>query len=154
MLVLRLINESLLFALRAIGVNKTRTMLSLLGITIGIFSVITVFTIFDSMENSIKKSIDSLGNNILFITKWPWSMDIGDDYPGGSIISDLNPVLLTCMRSIAEAVWPKQFRSWLELIKQLNTRIVLYRIPQSWAFHTIITGLCLLIWVQDDILRP
>lgn len=81
MIVLRLINESLLFALRAIGMNKTRTMLSLLGITIGIFSVITVFTIFDSMENSIKKSIDSLGNNILFVTKWPWSMDLSDEYP-------------------------------------------------------------------------
>ncbi len=59
--------------------NKTRTILSLLGITIGIFCIIAVFTVFDSMENSIKSEIDSLGNNVVFIQKWPWSME--DNYP-------------------------------------------------------------------------
>ncbi len=79
MILLRLINESLMFALQAIRVNKVRTMLSLLGITIGIFSVISVFTVFDSMEKSIKNSIESLGDNVLFIQKWPWAM--GGNYP-------------------------------------------------------------------------
>lgn len=78
-LVLRLIRESYLFALHAIIVNKLRTFLSLVGITIGIFSVISVFTVFDSMENEIKSSIESLGNNVLFVDKWPWMM--GGDYP-------------------------------------------------------------------------
>lgn len=72
MLIFRLINESFIFALQAIWVNKIRTILSLLGITIGIFSVISVFTVFDSMEKSIKTTIESLGNNVLFIQKWPW----------------------------------------------------------------------------------
>lgn len=79
MIIIRLINESLLFALQAIRVNKTRTFLSLLGITIGIFSVISVFTVFDSMERSIHKSIEGIGDNGLFIQKWPWAM--GGDYP-------------------------------------------------------------------------
>ena len=79
MILIRLINESFIFALQAIRVNKVRTLLSLLGITIGIFSVISVFTVFDSMERSIKSSIDSLGDNVLFIQKWPWSM--GGSYP-------------------------------------------------------------------------
>jgi putative ABC transport system permease protein len=60
--------------------NKVRTLLSLLGITIGIFSIISVFTIFDSMENSIRTSINSLGNDVLFVQKWPWAMG-GSDYP-------------------------------------------------------------------------
>jgi putative ABC transport system permease protein len=77
--ILRLIRESYLFAFQAIIVNKVRTILSLLGITIGIFCIISVFTIFDSMENSIRKSIASLGNNVLYIQKWPWAM--GGDYP-------------------------------------------------------------------------
>ena len=47
---LRLFRESYLFAIQAIVVNKVRTILSLLGITIGIFCVISVFTVFDSME--------------------------------------------------------------------------------------------------------
>jgi putative ABC transport system permease protein len=76
---LKLIFESLLFAINALSVNKIRTFLSLLGITIGIFSIISVFTIFDSLENSIKSEINSLGNNVIFIQKWPWSM--GGEYP-------------------------------------------------------------------------
>jgi putative ABC transport system permease protein len=78
-LILRLIRESYIFAFQAIIVNKVRTILSLLGITIGIFCVISVFTVFDSMENSIRKSIASLGNNVLYVQKWPWSM--GGEYP-------------------------------------------------------------------------
>lgn len=78
-LILRLIRESYLFAFQAIRVNKVRTILSLLGITIGIFCVISVFTVFDSMENAIRKSIASLGSNVLYVQKWPWSM--GGDYP-------------------------------------------------------------------------
>lgn len=78
-LILRLIRESYLFAFQAIIVNKVRTILSLLGITIGIFCVISVFTVFDSMEIAIRKSIASLGSNVLFVQKWPWSM--GGDYP-------------------------------------------------------------------------
>lgn len=78
-LILRLVRESYLFAFQAIVVNKVRTILSLLGITIGIFCVISVFTIFDSMESSIRKSIASLGSNVLYVQKWPWAM--GGDYP-------------------------------------------------------------------------
>ncbi len=78
-LFLRLLRESYLFAFQAIIVNKLRTILSLLGITIGIFAVITVFTIVDSMQLTIRKNIESLGNNTLFIQKWPWAF--GGDYP-------------------------------------------------------------------------
>lgn len=69
---IRLIKESLLFAFNAIMVNKTRTILSLLGITIGIFSIISVFTVFDSLERQIHSSLDKVGSNVLFIQKWPW----------------------------------------------------------------------------------
>jgi putative ABC transport system permease protein len=76
---LKLLRESYLFALHEIVVNKVRTLLSLLGITIGIFSIISVFTIFDSMEINIRNQINSLGNDVLFVQKWPWAM--GGDYP-------------------------------------------------------------------------
>jgi len=76
---LKLLRESFSFAFQSIIVNKVRTLLSLLGISIGIFSVISVLTIFDSMEIAIRSSLDELGENVLFIQKWPWSM--GGDYP-------------------------------------------------------------------------
>jgi len=78
-IILKLIHESLLFAISSLVVNKVRTILSLLGITIGIFSIIAVFTVFDSLQDSIKTEINSLGNDVLFIQKWPWAM--GGDYP-------------------------------------------------------------------------
>ena len=76
---IKLFKESFIMALHEIVVNKVRTLLSLLGITIGIFSIISVFTIFDSMEKEIKDSISSLGNDVLFIQKWPWAMS--GDFP-------------------------------------------------------------------------
>jgi putative ABC transport system permease protein len=79
MLFLKLLYESLLFSFNALVINKVRTLLSLLGITIGIFSIIAVFTVFDSLEGAIKSEINSLGSNVLFIQKWPWAM--GGDYP-------------------------------------------------------------------------
>ena len=79
MLILRLIRESYLFAIQEIIVNRVRTVLSLLGITIGIFCIISVFTIFDSLEIAIRNNIASLGSNVLFIEKWPWVG--GSDFP-------------------------------------------------------------------------
>lgn len=79
MITLKLLYESLLFAINALVINKVRTLLSLLGITIGIFSIIAVFTVFDSLEGAIKSEISSLGSNVMFIQKWPWAM--GGDYP-------------------------------------------------------------------------
>jgi len=78
MIILRLIRESYLFAVQSLLANKLQTTLSLLGITIGIFSVITVFTLIDSLEYKIKSSINSLGDEIIYIQKWPW---IFGDFP-------------------------------------------------------------------------
>lgn len=80
LLLAKLIAESFRFALVALVVNKVRTILSLLGITIGIFSIVSVFSVFDSLEKTIRDDINSLGDNVLFIQKWPWAMG-GSDYP-------------------------------------------------------------------------
>ncbi len=77
MILLKLIYESLVFAYKSLIINKVRTVLSLLGITIGIFSIISVFTIFDSLQSNITSEINSLGSNVLFIQKWPWVMGGG-----------------------------------------------------------------------------
>ncbi len=72
---LKMIKESFLFAYNSVSVNKFRTFLSLFGITIGIVSIISVFTVFDWMENGIKTSIESLGDNTIYVAKWPWTPD-------------------------------------------------------------------------------
>ena len=72
---LKMFRESFLFAFGSVTVNKLRTFLSLFGITIGIVSIISVFTVFDWMENSIRDSIASLGDNTIYVEKWPWASD-------------------------------------------------------------------------------
>ncbi|MFN8239182.1 MAG: ABC transporter permease [Bacteroidales bacterium] len=72
---LRLFREGIIFAFKSVVVNKLRTFLSLFGITIGIFSIISVFTVLDWMEKSIRESIASLGDNVVYVQKFPWSFD-------------------------------------------------------------------------------
>ena len=69
----RLLKEGFIFAVNSIVVNKLRTFLSLFGITIGIFSIISVFTVLDWMEKAVRDSVATLGNDIVYVQKWPWS---------------------------------------------------------------------------------
>ncbi len=78
-LTFRLIYESLLFALGALRENLLRTILSLLGVTVGIFAIISVLTLVDSLEKSIKTSFNFLGSDVIYVAKWPWLFV--DDYP-------------------------------------------------------------------------
>lgn len=73
MLALRLIIESLSFAWKALKSNLLRTILSLLGVTIGIFSIIAVLTIVDSLERNIRDSFNFLGSDIIYLDKWPFT---------------------------------------------------------------------------------
>jgi len=82
MLITRLILESFSFAYNSLQGNKLRTFLSLLGITIGIFAIISVFTVIDSLEHYIRNSLNSLGSNMVYIQKWPWTPPEGEtEYP-------------------------------------------------------------------------
>ena len=78
-MVITLLKESIVFAWQALVSNKLRTFLSLLGITIGIFAIISVFTVVDSLERNLRGSVQSLGDNVVFVMKWPWTF--GPDYP-------------------------------------------------------------------------
>lgn len=77
---IRLTFESFRFAWNALKGNLLRTVLSLLGVTIGIFSIIAVFTIVDSLEKSIRKSMSFIGDNVIYVQKWPWQFG-GSVYP-------------------------------------------------------------------------
>lgn len=66
---LRLIKESFSFAMSALRNNKLRTLLSLLGITIGIFSIIAVLAAVDSLDRKIKKDLSSLDKNTIYLMK-------------------------------------------------------------------------------------
>ncbi len=80
MVIIRLVWESLVMAVQSVTVNRLRATLSLLGITIGIFAIIAVFTIVDSLETNIRESVNSLGSDIIYLEKWPWAPEEGEEY--------------------------------------------------------------------------
>lgn len=67
---LRLLKESFGFAMNALRTNKLRTLLSLLGVTIGIFSIIAVLAAVDSLDRKIRDDISSLDNSSIFLFKY------------------------------------------------------------------------------------
>ena len=72
--------ESLIFAYQALRSNIMRTTLSLLGVSVGIFAIVAVFTAVDSLNKNIRSEIDSFaGSGVLYVGKWPWLMQ--NNYP-------------------------------------------------------------------------
>ncbi len=78
MLFIRLTIESFRFASSALRENKMRTFLSLIGITIGIMTIIGVFSAVDTFRAKLQSSVDRLGSNTIYIQKWPW--EFGGEY--------------------------------------------------------------------------
>lgn len=66
----RLLKESFVFAVNALKNNKLRTFLSLLGVTIGIFSIIGVLAAVDSLEREVKGSFSSLDSDTMIIMRF------------------------------------------------------------------------------------
>jgi putative ABC transport system permease protein len=75
LLTLRLTFESFAFAWQALRANLLRTLLSLLGVTVGIFAIIAVFTVVDSLEANVRQSMSFMGDKVVYVGKWPWTFD-------------------------------------------------------------------------------
>jgi len=72
-----LFKEIIKMALSSLGVNKLRSSLTMIGITIGVFSVISVMTAIGALQNSIENGISFLGSNIFQFAKYPVNIDAG-----------------------------------------------------------------------------
>lgn len=78
-LILKIFTESISLAWQELRTNKLRAFLSILGISIGIFCIISVFTVTDTLEINVKQSVQKLGDNVVYVQKWPWSFE--ENYP-------------------------------------------------------------------------
>ncbi|WP_158961442.1 ABC transporter permease [Myroides fluvii] len=63
----RLLLSSFQFAINALRTNKLRTLLSLLGVTVGIFSIIAVLAAVDSMDRTIKSELSGFDRNMIYV---------------------------------------------------------------------------------------
>ncbi|MBW7887954.1 MAG: ABC transporter permease [Bacteroidetes bacterium] len=71
------IQESISMAMFAVRSNKLRSTLTLLGIGVGVFSIIGVMTAMGVLQNAIESGISSLGANTFQIQKYPAIMGGG-----------------------------------------------------------------------------
>lgn len=73
----RLAGESLSFTLGQLKANKFRTFLSLLGVSIGIFSIVAVFMAIDSLKATVSEGLKQLDMNTINVSKWPMGAEDG-----------------------------------------------------------------------------
>ena len=114
MILLRILKESVFFALHSLLSNKLRTFLSLLGVTIGIFAIIAVLAAVDSLETNVRGELSDLGDDVVYVQKWPWGG--GGNAPWWKYMNRPNPTYKDFQKltktfykadAIAMAVYPK-----------------------------------------------
>ena len=66
-------------ALSSLGANKLRAALTMIGITIGVFSIISVMTAIGALQSSIESGISFLGSNIFQFGKYPVNISAGGE---------------------------------------------------------------------------
>src|SRR6266516_815370 len=74
-----LFSEIIKMALASLGANKLRAALTMIGITIGVFSVISVMTAIGALQSSIESGISFLGSNIFQFAKYPANVNVGGE---------------------------------------------------------------------------
>ena len=124
--------------------NKLRTFLSLLGITIGIFAIISVFTVLDSLERNIRSSISSFGDDVIYVQKWPWIMAKGN-YPWWKFVNRpvvkyreakfLDKKLTKAECVVFSAGIRKDVTLYGNLVKNVKIQFVTYDYPKVQNFE-------------------
>ncbi|MDX2249590.1 MAG: ABC transporter permease [Bacteroidia bacterium] len=72
--------EGIKIAFTAIGANRLRAFLTMLGVATGIFAIVGILTMVNSMQTSITKNLSALGNTTIFVHHWPWQDNRNDWY--------------------------------------------------------------------------
>src|SRR5437867_5578195 len=76
-----LLLETLTMALRALVANRLRSFLALLGIVIGVGTVIGMVALINGFQRSFQQSIRSLGNNTIYIRRIRPGVNFSDGVP-------------------------------------------------------------------------
>jgi len=66
------VKEGLVIAFRAIRANKMRSILTTLGVVIGIVSVTLMATAIEGLNRAFEKSASAFGSKVVYVQKWPW----------------------------------------------------------------------------------
>lgn len=126
-------------ALQELWKNKLRTFLSLFGVTIGIFCIISVLSTVQSLEHNLQKEIKSLGTNTIYIDKWDYSAGGGPDYPWWKFVNRPQPKYEE-LRHIKERTGTAQYAAFkiqvmdnVEVNDNVLNQVNLYGVTQEFS---------------------
>ncbi len=77
----KLYSESMAFAFSQLQGDKFRTFLSLLGVSIGIFSIVAIFTAIDALQENVRKGFETMSPDVVMVGQWPM---MGEDEQGNA----------------------------------------------------------------------
>lgn len=79
-IILSLVVGSIAFAFGSLKGDKFRTFLSLFGVTIGIFSIVTVFTAIDALRANVEGGLQSFGSTTVYVQQFPFAPEEGQEF--------------------------------------------------------------------------
>jgi putative ABC transport system permease protein len=102
--------EAMLMAFAAIRANKLRSFLTVLGVLIGVSSVIGMVSLITGLNDSMAKQIESLGSNAIYVSKTKPGISFGprsseERNRKGIVFEDAMAILEHC--SLIDAVSPE-----------------------------------------------
>lgn len=133
---LEIIWSSLKMALQEFRSNKLRTFLSLFGVTIGIFCIISVLSTVGSLEKAVQTDIKSLGTNTIYIDKWEYTG--GNDYPWWKYVKRPEPkyeemrVLKLKVPSAANIAFLIETNNSIEIEDNIIKNVVYYGVSEDF----------------------
>ena len=128
--------ETIKSALSALALNKVRTFLTMLGVIIGVFSVVALVAVVQGFQNYITDQFESLGSNLILVTpKMSQDHDPGRTFMGnrlslknvdtinlyvGDKISVVTPsIRIAKVAEYKSKVTSEEIKDWIQ--SQLNT---------------------------------
>ena len=69
------IRNAVLMALGSLRSNKFRSFLTILGVMVGVASVISMASVIDGLDGAAKNEVDKMGTNVITVRKFPSGTD-------------------------------------------------------------------------------
>ncbi len=114
--------EGIKIALTAIAANKMRSVLTTLGIVIGVVVVTLMATVIEGLGMALDKSISSLGADVYYLSKWDWFSGEWWKSRNRKDVTFREAELLSRQFELAEAVVPV-VSAWQQTMKYRNRSV-------------------------------
>lgn len=139
------LKEGVVIALGSIRSNKLRSFLTILGVLIGVASVIGMVSLIEGFNRAVTGEIESLGSNLIFISRYPPNTDydeLDEEERNREPITVAEAEEIQKHASYVEAVSPQNYyrKSGGNIVKYLDNRGQNPQIFGTWSDYTAVNS--------------